>query len=131
MATDRAADPPPRSRFIGEQIEVRHHHSPTYSKRPGAPDRFTWEGREYQIADVTMAWHDYARRGRMAQNMRDTHLRAARARGSWGVGRDYFRVRTASGEVFELYYDRAPKGPDRPEGAWFLLRQLLSGDQTA
>jgi hypothetical protein len=64
----------------------------------------------------------------MARNMRETHREAARRRGSWGVGRDYYRVRTASGQVFEIYYDRAPHGADHPEGAWFLLRELLNGE---
>ena len=26
------------------------------------------------------------------------------------------------------YYDRAPKGADRPEGAWFLFRQLFTAE---
>jgi hypothetical protein len=37
-------------------------------------------------------------------------------------------VLTASGERFELYYDRAPKGAGRPEGAWFLFRQLFTAE---
>ena len=114
-----------QTRFIGEEIEVHHDRPPTYSKRPGPPDAFTWREQTYRVAEVVKSWHDYARRGRMAQNMRASHARTARLRGSWGVGRDYHRVRTASGETFELYYDRAPKGADRPEGSWFLLRQLL------
>jgi hypothetical protein len=116
------------SRFIGEQIEAIHRQAPTFSKRPGPPDAFIWQGRTYPVAEVLKAWHNYARRGRMAQNMRQTHLRTARLRGSWGVGRDYYRVLTDSGEVYELYYDRAPKGADHPEGAWFLLRQILGAD---
>lgn len=114
-----------QSRFIGEKIEVHHNQPPVYQKLPGPPDSFTWQERPYQIIEVLRAWHSYARRGRMARNMRDSHLKTSQQRGSWGVGRDYYRVRTSSGEVFELYYDRAPKGTDHPEGAWFLLRQLL------
>jgi hypothetical protein len=52
----------------------------------------------------------------MARNMRPTHAEAAQRRGSWGVGRDYYRVRTGSGHIFDLYYDRA--------GSWFLFREL-------
>jgi hypothetical protein len=120
-----AAGSSPPSRFIGVSIEVEHDRPPVYEKRPGPPDRFTWDGRTYEIAAVSEEWHDYRRRGRMAQNMRETHLRTARRQGSWGVGRDYYRVRTTSGERFELYYDRAPRGADHPEGGWFLYRQLL------
>ena len=32
---------------------------------------------------------------------------------------------TADGRVFELYYDRAPKGSDRPEGEWFLRYEIV------
>ena len=117
-----------QSRFIGEQIQAHHDQPPTFSKRPGPPSRFTWQERTYQVVEVLRAWHDYARRGRMAQNMRKTHLRTAARRGSWGVGRDYYRVWTGSGEVFDLYYDRAPAGADHPEGAGFLLCQLLDAD---
>ncbi len=118
----------PQSRFIGAQIEAYHDRTPAFLKRPGAPDGFTWEGRTYRVVEVLKAWHDYSRRGRMAQNMRKSHLKAASRRGSWGVGRDYYRVLTASGERFELYYDRAPKGAARPEGAWFLFRQLFTAE---
>jgi hypothetical protein len=117
--------PGPHSRFIGTLIEVHHDRPSPYEKRPGPPDGFTWEGRKYQIIAILQEWHDYRRRGRMAKNMRESHLRAAGGRGSWGVGRDYYRVRTDSGAVFELYYDRAPKGADHPKGAWFLYRQLV------
>jgi hypothetical protein len=33
-------------------------------------------------------------------------------------------VRTESGQLFELYYDRAPKGSDQRKGAWFLVSEL-------
>ena len=115
----------PHSCFIGVLIEVRHDQPSPYEKRPGPPDGFTWEGREYWVSAILQEWHDYRRRGRMAQNMRPTHAAAAALRGSWGVGRDYYRVRTECGELFELYYDRAPKGSDYPKGAWFLYRQLV------
>ena len=40
------------------------------------------------------------------------------------MGRYFFTVRTAAGRDFELYYDRAPKGSDHPEGEWFLRYEL-------
>jgi hypothetical protein len=50
---------------------------------------------------------------------------AAESRGSWGVGRFYFRVKLEDGRVFDLYYDRAPQGVDRRKGTWFLFRELM------
>ncbi len=113
------------SRFIGEEVAVEYDTPPMLEKRPGCPDRFTWEEEVFEIEAMLAEWHDYRRRGRMAQNMRDAHLDRAAQRGSWGVGRDFFRVRTAPGRVFELYYDRAPKSADDRKGNWFLYRELL------
>jgi hypothetical protein len=112
------------TRFIAEPIEVEHDQPPMLEKKPGCPDRFSWQGETFEIVALLHEWHDYRRRGRMAQNMQPAHLAIAEQRGSWGVGRDYFRVRTAGGRIFELYYDRAPKDVDRRKGAWFLYREL-------
>jgi hypothetical protein len=40
------------------------------------------------------------------------------------VGRFYFRVRVEDGRLFELYYDRAPRGQKQKKGAWFLQSEL-------
>ena len=77
-----------------------------------------------EVVEMLREWHDYRRRGRMASNMRPAHAAVAEQRGSWGVGRDYFLVRTAGGRIFEIYYDRAPKNADRRKGAWFLYREM-------
>ena len=58
----------------------------------------------------------------MARNMRPAHAAVAAERGSLGVGRFYFRVDT--GQVFDLYYDRAIKDVDDRLGHWFLYREL-------
>lgn len=118
------------ARFIGACIEVDHDQPPALEKRPGPPDGFAWEGRAYRVTAVLREWHDYRRRGQMAHNMRPSHAAVAARGGSWGVGRDYYRVRTDTGEVFEVYYDRAPKDIDHPKGAWFLYRQILSPETT-
>ena len=110
-------------RFIGEPIQVQFDQSPALEKKPGCPDRFVWDGKTYQIVELLNEWHDYGRKGRMARNMRPDHAAAAARRGSWGVGRDYYRVRTDTDRFFELYYDRAPKGANR-KGAWFLDREV-------
>ena len=76
------------------------------------------------VAEVLSEWRDYGRRGRMAANMRPEHAELAAERGSWGVGRFFFRVRTDAGPIFDLYYDRAPKGTANRKGAWFLFREM-------
>jgi len=111
-------------RFIGEPIEVHFIRPPVYEKIPGQPSGFTWQDQEYTIEEVYSEWHDYRRKGRMARNMKPTHAATASRRGSWGVGQDYYRVQTSIGRIFDLYYDRAPKGVDNRKGAWFLDKEL-------
>ena len=111
-------------RFIGEPIEVSYIVAPLLEKKPGPPDVFTWRGEHYRIVEVLSEWVDFHRRGRMAKNMRPEHTASAARRGSWGVGQFYFRVRTAQGNVFDIYYDRAPKNVDDRKGAWFIDKQV-------
>ncbi len=113
-------------RFVDEPIQVHFHQPPALEKRPGCPDEFVWRGESYRIVEKLGEWHDYRRRGRMARNMQPQHAAVAEGRGSWGVGRDHFRVRVESGQVFELYYDRAPKGSEQRKGAWVLVSELES-----
>ncbi len=117
---------PPR--FIGKAIEVEFDQTPALDKKPGCPCAFVWRGETYRVAEQLSEWRDYERRGRMARNMKPDHAAVARRRGSWGVGRDYYRVRTDTGQTFELYYDRAPRGADDRKGAWFLYRELVAED---
>ena len=121
------------ARFIGAPIEVQHDRPPGLEKRPGPPDGFTWEGRAYRVVTVLQEWHNYRQRGKTAafyvKERGSFRAKAAERHGSWGVGRDYYRVRTDTGEVFELYYDRAPQGMDRPKGGWFLYRQILAQEE--
>ena len=113
-------------RFIGEQIDVEFDQAPMLEKKPGCPDRFLWHGQTYSVRELLSEWHDYRRRGKMAVNMRPEHAAAAQRRGSWGVGRDYYRVRTDTGQVFDIYYDRAPKGINQRKGTWVLYREMSS-----
>lgn len=110
--------------FIGHKIEVEFDRPPLLEKKPGCPDRFFWQGDVFKIEEKTGEWHDYRRRGRMARNMKPAHAALAEKRGSWGVGRDYFRVRTSDDRLFEIYYDRAPVDADRRKGDWYLYREL-------
>jgi hypothetical protein len=111
-------------RFISEAVDVEFDEEPALTKKPGCPDRFIWRGETHHVSEMLKEWHDFGRRGRMAHNMRAAHLTAAERRGSWGVGRDYYRVRTGDGRIFDLYYDRAPKTAGHRRGAWFLYREL-------
>jgi hypothetical protein len=112
--------------FIGEPIQAEFDRPPLMEKKPGCPDRFVWREETVHIVELLSEWHDYGRRGRMATNMRPTHIATASRRGSWGVGRHYFRVRTGSGQIFDLYYDRAPKSVDDRKGDWFLYREMCA-----
>jgi hypothetical protein len=122
-----AMDTQPLS-FIDEPIEVDFTQPPVFEKRPSCPDGFTWRGEPFRVIELLSEWRDYRRRGRMAANMRPEHAELAAERGSWGVGRFYFRVRTDVGPIFDLYYDRAPKGSADRKGAWFLFREMASSE---
>lgn len=111
------------TRFIDAEIRVGHAEPPALSKKPGPPDSFVWNNRTFPVLEVLSTWSRYERRGRMAANKQPAHLDTAERRGSWGVGRFYFRVRTPSG-VFDLYYDRAPQGAGDRTGHWILWREL-------
>lgn len=118
-------------RFIGEPIEVAFDQPPMLEKAPPCPNRFVWRGVAYRVIALLQEWHDFTRRGRMARNMQPQHAQRAALRGSWGVGRYYFRVRAVNpetaesgGQIFELYYDRAPQDSDRRKGSWMLVSEL-------
>lgn len=120
-------------RFIGEEIQVEFIQARLPLKKPEAPDRFFWNAKEWRVLRVLSVWREYERRGRMARNMSSAHLRSALKRGSWGVGRFYFRVCVEDGRVFDLYYDRAPGDASDRLGHWYLFRELRQtaegGDQ--
>jgi hypothetical protein len=110
--------------FIDQSIEVSFNVPPVRQKTPHCPDGFTWAGTDYRITEKLSEWTDFTRRGRMARNMSPPHAAVAAEHGSLGVGRFYFRVRVDTGQVFDLYYDRAIKDVDDRLGHWFLYREL-------
>jgi len=109
-------------RFIGEPIQVQFDQKPRFEKKQGCPDQFVWRGETYRIIELISEWHDHSRKGRMLYTMRQQRIASATQRGSWGVGRDYYRIRTENGCVFDLYYDRNPEKSRK--GAWFLYREM-------
>ncbi|MGD8814770.1 MAG: DUF6504 family protein, partial [Anaerolineales bacterium] len=59
--------------FIDDEIEVIFENAPLLSKRPHAPDGFTWEDQRFGVIEVLSEWVDTERRGKMARNMREAH----------------------------------------------------------
>lgn len=114
-------------RFISEPIQPLFDKPPMLEKTPGAPDGFIWRERHYRVIEVLQEWRDYRRKGRMARNMQPQHAEVSSHRGSWGVGIFYFRVRTDSGQLFDLYYDRSPKDASHRKGDWFIFQELTQG----
>jgi hypothetical protein len=111
----------PPLNFFDEAIEVFFDQPPAREKTPPCPSWFLWRGNLYSIVELLSEWRDYSRRGRMEKNMTPAHTLTAMGRGSWGVGRFFFRVRVQDERVFDLYYDRAPGNASQRKGGWFLL----------
>jgi hypothetical protein len=87
-----------RARFIDEEIEVR------FAELPGTPISFIWRGSEYKIVEVEGAYRrlDFKRAW-----WRRRH-------------RDYYRVKTDTGRVFEIYFHRGPG-----KRFWVLYKELV------
>lgn len=94
--------------FFGREIEV------TVSGEIKVPASFRLDDREYIVSEIIEAWQDYGF-GRSPSRRRKWWQRHHR---------NYYRVKTPQGEVFEIYYDRGTnlKHPERRK--WFLYRQL-------
>jgi hypothetical protein len=114
-----------RRRFIDEPIQAEFTGQPLLSKKTGCPAAFRWRTVRYAVTELLAEWHEYGRRGRMADNMSPAHAQASLKRGSFGVGRDYYRVRTHAGQTFILYYDRTVRSSDDKLGEWFLLEEEI------
>jgi hypothetical protein len=99
---------------------------PALEKTPGCPNAFTWKNQEFRVIESVVEWSDFTRRGRFSRNMQPGHLSVATQRGSWGVGKFFFRVRVEGDRFFELYYDRAPKDARQRKGSWYLRSELVS-----
>lgn len=111
--------------FYSLPVEVEFDDEPLLEKKSGVPDRFSFRGRAYTIVSVEGEWHTYEAKGKTEKfygkkrgNMPEMKLRE---RGSWGVGKDYYRVKTDTGEVFVIYYDRQPT--KKKKGEWILLQK--------
>lgn len=114
--------------FLDQPIGVLYDKPPAREKTPDMPpNAFLWEGKTYRVVEMLSSWIDYKRRGRMSRNMQPEHAATASARGSLNVGRFYFRVKVNTGQIFDIYYDRAMKSVDDRKGQWFVYRELGEG----
>jgi len=110
--------------FYDHPIEPIFDTPPVREKSPDCPNGFIWDDKTYRVMEMLSSWSDFARRGKMARNMRPAHAAVASNRGSLNVGRFYFRVLTDTNQVFDIYYDRAMKNIDDRKGQWFIYREM-------
>jgi len=112
------------AQFFDQPIEPIFDISPAREKSPECPSGFIWDSRAYRVIEMLSSWTDFSRRGKMARNMRPAHAAVASTRGSLNVGRFYFRIRVDTGQIFDIYYDRARKNVDDRKGQWFVYREM-------
>jgi hypothetical protein len=94
--------------FFGRQIEV------TTGGDVKQPASFRLDDREYVITEVLESWPDYSF-GKSS---------AGRKRWWQRHHRNYFRVKTTEGEIYEIYYDRGTNLKHPELKKWFLTRRL-------
>ncbi|RJQ07061.1 MAG: hypothetical protein C4551_07320 [Bacillota bacterium] len=115
--------------FVGEEIEPVFEEAPALEKKTGAPSGFRLREREYKIQRVVKEWHEYnqSRPGGGWDAGRPPYaMRGVRNRGSWGQGKDFYRVLLDDGRLVDIYYDRRPKsgGDKGRKGRWVLFREI-------
>ncbi len=97
--------------FVGREVEVR-----LSEDEAAAPLAFRLGQREYKIADQLGSWDDNTFGRQRGRDWRQQQQR------------QYYRVRTEEGEVYELYADWSPTRRRRKAGAqgtrWYLHRRL-------
>ncbi len=77
------------------------------------PVSFKLDGREYIIAEILESWPDYGfGRSETSKTWRQRHHR------------NYYRVKTADGETYEMYYDRGTNLKNPEFKKWFLTQRL-------
>lgn len=107
--------------FVCEEIKVEFDKEFVLEKKPPCPISFIWREQNLIVEELISSWFDYERKGKKAKNMRNTHLARARVKGSWGVGRIYYKVRCEFGEIVVIYYDRSPNNVCDRKGKWILF----------
>lgn len=97
---------PGPEKFISQAISVSR------DEANGNPVSFIWNGRVYVIKEIIAVWPDY---GFPPGSPRRKNWRMRRHR-------NYYRVETVDGEVFELYHDRGIKA----EGDTWVLKTKIT-----
>ncbi len=115
--------------FYDEEIQVIFDKPPALEKKPPCPNAFIWRDATYRVIEVISEWVSYQRRGRMESNMQPAHATRASIKGSWGVGRFFYRVMVQGDRIFDLYYDRAPESVSDRKGHWVLLAERQAGTE--
>ncbi|MFA5309210.1 MAG: DUF6504 family protein [Dehalococcoidales bacterium] len=94
-------------RYFGQPLEV------TTGGDVKTPVAFKLDGRDYTVAEVLESWPDYGfGRSTTSRTWRERHHRTC------------FRVKTADGAVFEIYYDRGTNLKHPELKKWYLSRKL-------
>lgn len=96
---------PGSEKFISQAISVSR------DAESGKPVSFVWNGREYTVREIIAVWPDW---GFSSGSPKRKNWRMRRHR-------NYYRVETVDGEVFELYHDRGIKGEN---DTWVLQTQI-------
>ncbi len=107
--------------FIDEVIQVALADGSFLERIPKCPTRIFWQDKWIRLVSLESAWDDLSRKGNNARNMREGHLERAKVRGSWGVGKFYFRFLGEDNQIYTIYYDRAPSDAENRKGTWVLL----------
>lgn len=95
-------------RFLGRKIEV------TTSGDIKTPVSFKLDDREYVITEILESWPDYGFGSSVT----------GRKRWWQRHHRNYFRVKTTDGDVYEIYYDRGINLNNPEYKNWYLTRRL-------
>jgi len=95
-------------RFFGKEIKV------TTSGEVKAPASFELDGEEHVIAEVLESWPDRGF-GRIVLPQRKWLQRHHR---------NYYRVKTTDGELYEIYYDRGVSLKNPEYKKWYVTRRL-------
>ena len=94
-------------RFFGKQIEV--------ISRGGSPDpvSFVLDQESHEIQEILLAWQDYdfPKDGRKHRWWQRKH-------------RNYYRLTTSTGRIFELYFDRGTGGKNPNYRRWYVTREF-------
>lgn len=94
--------------FIGQEITV------TVSGEVKVPVSFKLGKQEYIISEIIDSWpdHGFGRSTSIRKKWLQRHHR------------NYYHVKTADGEVFEIYHDRGTNLKNPEFKKWFLTRKL-------